>query len=309
MRHCHSFLVGLPFRRPFTFGAILPDEIIKANISSMNRRIAKLAAAIFVATAMAAQIVWADEAGNKKRIWQTLKPGMEMCFLEAGAAARVGSERVAVLRIDPNRFRFKVLLAKNGDDEKTAGEWREATGAVAVFNAGQYAEDHSYLGLLVQDGKIIGRLAGRQDAMFLAEPSDPSLRNARIIDLRYSAFDPKANPYFQAAQSLMLLDRFGHIRVRRSAKIAHRTALGMDDHGRVLVMVTEGAMTLWEYAEFLSGAGLGLREVMLMDGGGESQLDLKIGRLEYEQYGGPSPTPDLLWPRQVLPAALAVLPR
>ena len=82
----------------------------------------------------------------------------------------------------------------------------------------------------------------------------------------------------------------------------------MDGKGRVLVMVTEGAMTLWEYAEFLAGAGLGLREVMLMDGGGESQLDLKIGRLQYEQYGGPSTTPDLLWPRQVLPAAWPYFP-
>ncbi len=275
----------------------------------MIPRTLKMGLAAGMVCLLAAHLAWAGSPAKVKPAWQTLTPGMEMCFLEAGAAARVGSERVAVLRIDSNQFRFQVLVAQDGDDEKTAGEWREATGALAVFNAGQYAEDHSYLGLLVQDGKVIGRLAGRQDAMFLAEPTDPSLSAARIIDLRYSAFDLKANPYRQAAQSLMLVDRFGHIRVRRSPKIAHRTALGMDGNGRVLVMVTEGAMTLWEYAEFLAGAGLGLREVMLMDGGGESQLDLKIGRLQYEQYGGPSTTPDLLWPRQVLPAALAVFPR
>lgn len=283
--------------------------LIRSNIDSMKNSFAKISAVALLAVIMAAHAAWAEGTKPGGQTWQSLLPGLEMCFLDAGAAARVGSERVAVLRVDPQRFKFRVLVAENGDDEKTAGEWREATGAVAVFNAGQYAEDHSYLGLLVQDGKIIGRLAGRQDAIFLAEPADSALGNARIIDLRYSAFDPKANPYRQAAQSIMLLDRFGHIRVRRSAKVAHRTALGIDTKGRVLVMVTEGAMTLWEYAVFLAKAGLDLREVMLMDGGGESQLDLKIGRLEYEQYGGPSPTPDLLWPRQVLPAALAILPR
>jgi len=241
--------------------------------------------------------------------WKILAEGLEFAKLDAGGAARVGSDLIGVLRVDPQRYRFAVLATANEDDEWTAGQWRAQSGALAVFNAGQYAEDHSYLGFLAQDGQILGRMVGHLEALFLAEPNDPALPPARILDLRYTAFDPRANPYRQAAQSLMLLDRFGQIRVRRSPRVAHRTAVAADARGRILVIVTEGAHTLWELAQFLAGAGLDLREVMLMDGGGESQVDVKVGDFRYQQYGGPSSTPDLPWPRQALPVALAVFPR
>jgi uncharacterized protein YigE (DUF2233 family) len=34
----------------------------------------------------------------------------------------------------------------------TIVEWQEKVGALAVFNAGQYYPDYSYMGLLVSDG-------------------------------------------------------------------------------------------------------------------------------------------------------------
>lgn len=239
--------------------------------------------------------------------WRDLRPGLELGFLEAGeGGARTGSDRVAVLRVDPRRYTFKVLAAEAGAPGLNAGEWRQSSGALAVFNAGQYATDRSYLGLLVRDGKVLSRLASRPEGLFLADPADPGLPPARVIDLRYTPFDTIANPYRQAAQSLMLLDRFGQVRVRRSPKVAHRTAVAEDDQGRILVFVTEGGHTLWEFAKLLGGAGLGLREVMSMDGGAESQFDLEVDGEAYSQYGGPSATPDLPWPTPALPAALAV---
>jgi hypothetical protein len=131
-----------------------------------------------------------------------------------------------------------------------------------------------------------------------------------VIDLRYTAFDPAANPYRQVAQSLMLLDRFGHIRVRRSPVVSHRTAVAQDKAGRILVIITEGGYTLWEFAGFLSRAGLDLREVMSMDGGSESQLDLKLDGFSYRQYGEPTGSPEILrWPSTSLPVALGLFRR
>jgi hypothetical protein len=88
--------------------------------------------------------------------------------------------------------------------------------------------------------------------------------------------------------------------------VANRTALAIDDQGRILVVVTEGGHTLWELAQALKNSGLGLREVMTMDGGAESQLALKAAGFSYEHYGRPSPAPDLPWTRQALPAVLAI---
>jgi len=231
--------------------------------------------------------------------------------LNAESFVRLGKSRMAVLRVDPGRFRFMVLAASPGQEGHSAMAWRKTTGALAVVNAGQHAADGSYLGLLVQDGRRQGRLAGNLEALFVAEPNYASLPKARVIDLRYTAFDPLASPYRQAAQSLMLLDRFGHIRVRRSPRVAHRTAVAEDNQGRIIVIITEGGYTLWEFADFLSQVELGLREVMCMDGGPEAQFDLSVDGFDYEQHGGPTDTPDLPlpWPVPPLPAALGIYPR
>ena len=242
--------------------------------------------------------------------WRRLLPGLDFALWDAGATVRAGSEKIALLRVDPRRFAFRVLAAPPGRAGFTAEQWRHRSQALAVFNAGQYAADGTYLGLLVQDGHPRGHLIRRLEALFLAEPEEPSLPPARVLDLRYTAFDLKSNPYRQAAQSLMLLDRFGHIRVRRSPRVAHRTLVAEDSRGHILVMVTEGGHTLWELAHFLARSRLGLREVMCMDGGPESQLDLRVGGFSYQQFGSPSGTPQLLpWLPPPLPAALGVFPR
>jgi len=247
---------------------------------------------------------WAPSAGAGG---VTLLPGLEFSLLSADETVRSGSGRVAVLTVDPARFSFRVLAAPPGAEGFTAGAWREKTGAIAVFNAGQYAADRSYLGLLVTDGQPRGRLAHKLDGLFVAGPKDAGLPRARVIDLRYTAFDPAANPYRQVAQSLMLLDRFGHIRVRRSPRVAHRTAVAQDRSGRILVIITEGRHTLWEFAGFLQKAGLNLLEVMSMDGGSESQLDLKLDGFSYRQYGEPTGSPEILpWPSTPLPVAVGV---
>jgi hypothetical protein len=243
--------------------------------------------------------------------WRELRPGLELGFLVAEASARAGSPRIAVLRVDPARMRFRVLAAADGQEGRRAGEWRKLSGALAVFNAGQFAADRTYLGLLIQDGKPRGRLMGHLEALFMAEPEEPGLPPARVLDLHYTPFQAQDSPYRQAAQSLMFLDRFGQIRVRKSDKIAHRTLVAQDGRERILVLVTEGRHTLWDLARFVADSGLGLREVMCMDGGPEAQLDLDVDGFTYQQYGGPVSSSDLPlpWPTVNLPAALAIFPR
>lgn len=244
--------------------------------------------------------------GSAPPVWQTLGPGLEFALWENLTPSRSGSSQVALLRADPIRYAFRVLAAPKGEEGYTTGQWREQSGALAVFNAGLYTPEGRHLGYLLQDGKELSPMVAQQDGLFLAAPREPDLPAARILDLRYTPFDPRLNPYRQAAQSLMLLDRFGMIRVRRSARVANRTALAIDDKGRILVVVTEGGHTLWELAQALKDSGLGLREVMTMDGGAESQLALKVADFSYEHYGRPSPAPDFSWTRQALPAVLAI---
>lgn len=268
----------------------------------------RLRRAALALAVLALLLIQAGPALARDLSWRTLLPGLDFAQIPAGEAVRTGSDLLSVLRVDPGRLAIRVLAAKPGEAGHTAGEWRRLTGALAVINAGQFATDHNYLGLLICDGKVRGRLATRMEALLLAGPTDPQLPPARVLDLRYTPYDPRSGAYRQAAQSLMLLDRFGQVRVRRSPQVAHRTAVAQDQSGRILFMVSQGGCTLWELAHFLKGSELALREVMSMDGGPQSQIDLKVGDFNYEQYGSPTGSPDvpIPWPAPALPAALAV---
>lgn len=243
--------------------------------------------------------------------WQGLRPGLEFGFWEVQSANRAGSTRLALLRVDPRRFQFRVLAGEVGDEGMSAAQWRRQSGALAVFNAGQFTPQHAYLGLLIQDGRQITRPVTNLEAVLVAEPSEAGLPLARVIDLHYTTLPLPQIPYRQAAQSLMLLDRFGQIRVRRSDKVAHRTLVAEDDQGRILVMISEGKHTLWELARSLVEPGLGLREVMCMDGGAEAQMVVAVDGFTYQQTGGPKSSPDLPlpWPAANLPASLAIFAR
>jgi hypothetical protein len=202
---------------------------------------------------------------------------------------RMGEPDIAILRINPGRYRFQVFsYLQFGDsrDLPDIEEWQQKTGALAVFNAGQYYPDLSYMGLLISgDLRFSERQHPQFQAVFAAEPKSVGTRRARILDLKYSRFVLDSTPYTQIAQSFMLFDAKGKKRVKHGNWVANRTALAEDRRGNILVIVTEGGYTIWEFAELLQASSLGLIRAMSMDGGYESELCLKTRGFSYATYG------------------------
>ena len=83
----------------------------------------------------------------------------------------------------------------------------------------------------------------------------------------------------------MLLDRNGKKRVRRSDWLANRTVVAMTREDRLLVLVTEGAWSLWDLADWIARSDLGVRHAMSLDGGFESQMAIRSKGLDYTTYG------------------------
>ena len=56
-----------------------------------------------------------------------------------------------MLKLDPGHARVRVhyFSRDSGGRPLNIVEWQRRTGALAVFNAGQYYADYSYMGLLV----------------------------------------------------------------------------------------------------------------------------------------------------------------
>jgi uncharacterized protein YigE (DUF2233 family) len=244
--------------------------------------------------------------------WSSLGHGLEFATLRGDPWCRQGSSAIAALRLDPSRVRLRVLHYSRQPDHTPLSivEWQRRTGALAVFNAGQYYPDLSYMGLLVSDGDAVSaRLHPSFKAALVASPGDGG-RDARVIDLNREPLDPDSPGWREVAQSFMLFDGNGALRIRKTDLVANRTVVGEDRHGRLVIITSEGGYTLWDFAQLLQGGPLALTHAMSMDGGHEAELCVSVGRFHYASFGswkGRGDTPDAAGASVTLPAVVAVL--
>jgi len=179
------------------------------------------------------------------------------------------------VEIDPNRYRFTVHYYQQDGFSAPLDirQWQERTGHDLVFNAGLFRENYAYLGLLYGNGRSLG---SKRHAiwlgLFVAEPAEDRSRRARVLDLTFDTFDERQPPYREVAQSLMLLDRTGKVRVRQSEKRAHQTLVAEQGDGHLLVLKTTEEVSLHALGECLRDAFPSLRQVMAMDGGSSSDV-------------------------------------
>lgn len=221
--------------------------------------------------------------------WEALRDGLGITLWRPEAVCQ-DVPPLLMVRIDPERFQFAVY---HYQDEGLPGpltiqEWQQRTGMPLLFNAGLFREDFSYLGLLLKGGRL---LAGKRhhlwQGLFVAEPVEPGLRKARVLDLTVDTFHEAQPAYREAAQSLMLFDRTGKPRVRASAKRAYQTVVAEDAEGRIVVIKTTDVVSLYELAQCLQEGVSHLRQAMAMDGGSSS--DFLLGSDLLRRVEGSSP--------------------
>lgn len=244
--------------------------------------------------------------------FRALKPGVEFATIHGEPYCRWGSPQIAVLRIDPARARIRVLHFSRQPEKRpmTIVEWQKKSGALAVFNAGQYYPDYSYMGLLVSDGVPVSpRLHPNYQAALVAVPDRGQGARARVLDLTRGRLDAKSPGWREVAQSFMLFDASGTPRIRKTAQIANRTVVAEDQQGRLLAITSEGGYTLHDFAKLLQASPLKLSHAMSMDGGFEAQLCIRTGGFHYASFGAwkPDRVPDAVGAQIPLPAVIAVV--
>jgi len=225
--------------------------------------------------------------GTGRSHFRTLRPGVEFMTLRGEPYCRQGSSQIAILRIDPARAALRVHHYTQESDRKLLSivEWQSRTRALAVFNAGRYYPDYSYMGLLVSRGRVVSsRVHPGYKAALVASPlhGGPA---AHVLDLDRQPLDPSAPQWREVAQSFMLFDRARNLRTRKSSQVANRTVVAEDREGRLLVITSEGGYTLQDFAQLLMESPLELTHAMSMDGGSEAELCVATGNFHYASFG------------------------
>jgi uncharacterized protein YigE (DUF2233 family) len=207
--------------------------------------------------------------------WEPLGAGMAAAIWKPGERCPE-TDRLLMIKVDPERYRFSVhFYAQEGLlHPPTIDEWQRRTGHEVLFNAGLFRENFAYLGLLFKEGQSLGsRRHGTWQGLFVAEPkTTASTPKAGVLDLATDAFQEDMPAYREAAQSLMLLDRTGTIRVRQTGKRAYQTVVAEGKDGHILILKSLGLVTLHGLGQCLRDTFPTITLAMAMDGGSSSDL-------------------------------------
>ena len=215
----------------------------------------------------------------------SVAPALELQWASLGKGLTAGiwrpgercpeTDRFLVLEVDPEQYRFSVhyFTHEGLAHPPLIDEWQKRTGHLAVFNAGLFRENFAYLGLLLKDGQSLGsRRHPTWHGLLVAEPTDGTSPKARILDLTVDAFREDRPGYREAAQSLMLLDGAGTVRVRHTDKRAYQTLVAEGMNGHIIIVKSLSLVTLHGVGECLRNSFTPIKLAMAMDGGSSSDL-------------------------------------
>ena len=249
-------------------------------------------------------------------VWDRLAEGLAIGVWDPSTRCQ-DVPPLVVSEIDPLRYQMSVHYFRNEPfgEPPDIHEWQRRTGHDLVFNAGLFRENFSYLGLLYAKGKPLGsKRHASWMGLFVAEPREVGASRAGILDLSVDPFDEERPPYGEAAQSLMLLDRTGKVRVKQSGKQAQQTIVAELQNGHMLIMKTTQVASLHAIGECLHEAYPQIRQAMAMDGGSSSDLSISPSlQRAVERTDGTHPWMTLLNTGPTghigLPAVIGISPR
>ena len=113
--------------------------------------------------------------------WEDERPGLRLGSFEVRVSRGLLVNSVAVVEIDPERYRFS-LAAAPGFATRGVDAWMADTDVVAAVNTGLFRPEGTPQGLVLLDGVRSGRRVGWLDAAVVIADGRPRLADPPAVD-------------------------------------------------------------------------------------------------------------------------------
>jgi uncharacterized protein YigE (DUF2233 family) len=222
--------------------------------------------------------------------------GMEFFTVKYGAW---GLARVRVLRFDPQEFELRLLRPGRDGNLARVSLMPGCQEALACFNGSFFKEEGGEpLGLMVSGSVLLQPLRSVSWGVFWVDPEGiPHISRRDDFERRV---DPTREVSF-AIQSGPTILLKGTVKKKDSKELARRTSIGIDDHGRIIVLVANFPVKLAALAEFAK-ARLGATDLMNLDGGSSTQLIVRGSPNQPKVLGFPVAVGVGVYPRPAIGA-------
>ncbi len=194
------------------------------------------------------------------------------------------NERTTIhaFQIDPKKFRFDVVTAKDEVAGSTAERLAKRNRALLVINGGFFTPEHKSIGLLVKNGKQINPIHKTSWwSIFTMRNDKPS-----IIRPNQFRITSKIDMALQVGPRLVVNGKIPKLK----ESFAIRSAVGITREGEVVIVITSGhGISMNELARRMKNSlfqgGLYCYNAMALDGGSSSQIYVKNKKFEFSQPG------------------------
>lgn len=235
--------------------------------------------------------------------WSNLAPGMELGTF-GSPRARGKDNRIHIVRLDPKRFRLRLLNASAPSEGRplSARAWADRHHLVAVINSSMYQADlRSSVSLMRTTGHVNNPRLSKDKAVLAFDPVEPEAPPVQIIDRDCQDFETVGRAYRTLVQSIRMVSCHGSNVWSQQPRAWSTAAIGIDGQGRVLFIHARAPHTTHDLIATLLELPIDLKRAMYTEGGLEAQLFVRAGGREFEFLGtvddsGAVQGPDLAWP-------------
>lgn len=260
----------------------------------IRRRRARLVAAV-LCSVFAGVLADAAEESAPPSVpgahWQRLEEGLDYAELELPQKSAEGDSIARVLRADPARFGLRLLNSSATEDgvSRTARDWADQAGAVAVTNAAMFQADGSTsVSLMATRHHVNNGHVSRDRTVLAFDRRNVGVPPIQIIDRTCQDFERLRVNYDSFVQSIRMISCTRQ-NVWTQQEAAWSTALvATDNEGRVMLIHVRSPYTTHDLIENLLILPIGIAQAMYLEGGRPSQLYLRAGDREVEVVGSTS---------------------
>jgi hypothetical protein len=220
--------------------------------------------------------------------WQELAKGLELGIFAAPLPSEIGDANVRVLRIDPQRYQFRLLNASASKDGRplSARQWSRQNGLVAAINASMYQADYrSSVSLMRTKSHINNPRLSKDNAILAFDRKDPSVPPVKIIDRQCEDFNIWQKKYRTMVQSIRMISCTGNNVWTQQPQKWSTAAIGIDDRQRVLFIHVGSPYSTHDVIDILLQLPINITRAMYVEGGPQAQLYINSGKHEYDFVG------------------------
>ena len=208
--------------------------------------------------------------------WLELNKGLEY------AEISVPGFLLVAVRINPADYDF--VLCSSGEEggiPHTLRAWAEKHDLSVAINASMYLPDGTTSTGYMRSGSYINnkRIVQRFGAFFAAQPDDPDLPRATILERDTDIWQELLSHYRVVIQNYRIISSARRILWSPGGPLYSISAVAQDGSGNILFLHSKEPVEAYSFAQHLLHLPLDIRTVMYVEGGGQAGLLVRSPKL------------------------------